>query len=242
MTLIQSLILGLVQAISEFLPISSSGHLNLTQHFFNLEPSLTLDIFLNTATFLSVIFFFRNQFKYFFTNLKYIIIGSIPAAVIGVLFKDQIDILFSNVHLLPFFFIFSSLFVFSTKFFTSKESKLNYQKAIIIGLFQSIAILPGISRSGATIFAALLLGLTPLEAFNFSFCLFIPASLGALVLGIKDMSVSGIFTLQYLLTFILTLIVGIIALNILKKVVISHKFWLFGVYTFILSLVLFFIL
>jgi undecaprenyl-diphosphatase len=242
MTLIQSITLGIVQAITEFLPISSSGHLNLTQHFFSLQPSLTLDIFLNTATLLSVLFFFKNQIKYFFVNLKYIIVGCLPAALVGILFKDQIDTLFSNIHFLPFFFILSSIFVFSTKFLKSKDNKLDYKKALIIGIFQSIAILPGVSRSGATIFAALLLGFSTLEAFNFSFCLFIPASIGALVLESKNLSNNEVLTPQSLLTFVITFIVGVVALYLLKKVLVSHKFWIFGIYAFILGLSLFFII
>jgi undecaprenyl-diphosphatase len=240
--LLQSIILSFVQGISEFLPISSSGHLNLVQYFFKLEPSLTLDIFLNTATFLSVLFFFRKQVKYFFQNLKYIVVASIPIVLVGFLFKNQIDSLFSSIHFLPFFFILGSIFVFSTKFFSSKDNKLNYKKAIIIGIFQSIAILPGVSRAGATIFASLLLGLSPIQAFNFSFCLFIPASIGALLLSIKDLSTISIFSPEYLLAFIITFITGIIALGILKKVLIGKKLWIFGIYTLLLALILFFIL
>ena len=242
MSFIQTIILSFIQGIAEFLPISSSGHLNLAQYFLKLEPSLTLDIFLNTATFLSVLFFFRNQIKYFFTNLKFIIVASIPAALVGILFKDQIDTLFSNINLLPFFFILGSVFVFSTKFFGQKNSKLDYKKAFIIGIFQAIAILPGVSRAGATIFTALLLGLSPIQAFNFSFCLFIPASLGALILSAKDLSTAGLLNLEYLFAFVLTFLVGIFALGILKKILISKKFWIFGIYTFILALFLFFII
>ena len=241
MTLIQSLILGLIQAVSEFLPISSSGHLNLAQHFFNLKPSLNFDIFLNTATFLSVLFFFRKQIKYFFNNLKYIIVGSIPAGLIGIFFKDKIEILFSQANYLPFFFLITAILVFSTKFIKSKNKTLNFLIALIVGLAQGLAILPGVSRSGTTIFAGLMLGLSPIEAFNFSFCLFIPASLGALVLGIKDMSTLSILNFQYLLTFIITFVIGVAALNVLKKLVTGHKFWLFGIYVFILSVVLFFV-
>jgi len=242
MSFLQTIIFSFIQGIAEFLPISSSGHLNLAQHFLNLQPSLTLDIFLNTATFLSVLFFFRNQLKYFFQNLKFIIVASIPAALVGILLKDQVDLIFADIKLLPFFFILGSIFVFSTKFFGQKDTKLNYKKAIIIGLFQAIAILPGVSRAGATIFAALLLGLAPIQAFNFSFCLFIPASLGAIVLSAKDLSQSNFLSPEYLLVFVLTFLVGIIALGILKKVLVSKKFWIFGIYTFILALVLFFIL
>ena len=242
MSFLQTTIFSLVQGIAEFLPISSSGHLNLAQHFLNLEPSLILDIFLNTATFLSVLFFFRKQIKYFFTNLKFIIIASLPAALVGVLFKDQITSLFADIKLLPFFFILGSIFVFSTKFFNKKDTKLTYQKALIIGLFQAIAILPGVSRAGATIFAALLLGLAPIQAFSFSFCLFIPASIGAIVLNAKDLSGLNLLSPEYLLAFVLTFLVGIFALGILKKVLIGKKFWIFGIYTFILALILFFIL
>jgi undecaprenyl-diphosphatase len=241
MSLIQSIILSFVQGIAEFLPISSSGHLNLAQYFLNLKPSLTLDIFLNTATLVSVLFFFRKQIKYFFANLKFIIIASIPAALVGIFFKDQIDSIFSNISLLPFFFLLTSFFVFSTKFFKSQDQKLNYKNAVIIGIFQAIAILPGVSRAGATIFAGLLLGLTPVAAFNFSFCLFIPASLGALLLSAKDMSSVGILTPEYLLAFFITFIVGTITLGVLKKVLVGKKFWIFSIYTFILTLFLFFI-
>ena len=234
--------MSLIQGIAEFLPISSSGHLNLAQYFFRITPSLTLDIFLNTATFLSVLFFFRKQIKYFFENLKFIIIASIPAALVGLLLKDQVNSIFTNIKLLPFFFVLGSIFVFSTKFFNQKDIKLNYKKALIIGIFQAIAILPGVSRAGATIFVGLLLGLSPMQAFNFSFCLFIPASIGAIILSAKDLSTSGLLSPEYLLAFIVTFITGVIALGILKKVLISKKFWIFGIYTFILALVLFFTL
>jgi len=240
MSFLQTMILAFIQGITEFLPVSSSGHLNLTQYFFKLNPSLTVDVFLNTATFLSVLFFFRNQIKYFFTNLKFIIIASFPSFLVGVFLKDQIEIIFSNISLLPFFFILTSIFVFSTKFFGQKDFKLDYKKAIIIGIFQSIAILPGISRSGATIFAALLLGLSTTQAFNFSFCLFIPASLGALFLSAKDLSTAGFFSLDYLIAFIFTFFVGIFALGILKKILINKKLWIFSIYTFLLALFLFF--
>ena len=129
-----------------------------------------------------------------------------------------------------------------TKFFGQKSEKLDYKKALLIGLIQAVAILPAVSRAGSTIFAALLLGLTVEEAFNFSFCLFIPASIGALVLSAKDLSTGGFFSPEYLLGFAVTFVVGVLALGILKKVLISKKFWIFGIYTFILALVLFFIL
>ena len=242
MTLIQSLTLGLVQAISEFLPISSDGHLNLFQYFFKLTPSLDFDIFLHAATFISVIFFFRRQIKYFFDNLKYIIVGSVPAILVGILFKDQIELLAASPKLLPFFFLFTGILVFATKFIPAQNKSLNYFFAFIIGIFQAVAILPGVSRSGCTIFSALLLGLSPQNAFNFSFSLFIPATAGAILLSAGDIVSSNFITLNNILTFIITSITGIFILSAFQKITLNRKFWYFGVYTITLALGLFLIL
>lgn len=242
MSLIQSIFLGLVQAVTEFLPVSSDGHLNLFQYFIKLTPSLTFDIFLHAATFLSVIFFFRHQTKYFFSNIKYIIVGSIPAAIVGILLKDQIESIASLPNLLPYFFLFTGIMVLSTKFITTKDKSLSFFSAFIIGVFQAFAILPAISRSGGTIFSALLLGLSPQNAFNFSFSLFIPASLGAIILSLKDIISSDFLTLNNLISFVFASIIGYFVLNIFQKITINKKFWIFGVYVIFLSAILFFIL
>ena len=227
-------ILAIIQGITEFLPISSTGHLNLIQYLFKFSPSLSLDILFHTGTLISVIFFFRNQIKYFFQNFWYIVLASIPAGLIGVLFKDQFENIFSDIKFLPLFFLITTILLFTTKYFKSKNIKINIKIALIIGIFQAIAILPGVSRSGSTIFAGLLMGLSPLEAFNFSFALFIPATLGSLILGFKDLSFSPAFVLP----FLITVIVGLAALSILKKSLLSKNFWQYGIYTFILTIVL----
>jgi undecaprenyl-diphosphatase len=242
MSLIQSLLLGIVQAITEFLPVSSDGHLNLFQYLFQLTPSLDFDIFLHAATFLSVIFFFRHQTKYFFTNLKYIIVGSIPAVIVGVLLKDQIESIAASPHLLPYFFLFTGIMVLSTKFIIPKDRPLNYLSAFIIGVFQALAILPAVSRSGGTIFSAMFLGLSPQNAFNFSFSLFIPVTLGAIVLGLKDIVSSNFITLNNLIAFVVTTFVGYFILSIFQKITLNRKFWIFGIYVIFLAFTLFFIL
>lgn len=242
MNLFQSLLFSFIQGLSEFLPVSSSGHLNLAQYLFNIEPSLALDVFLNTATLLSVIFFFRKKIPYFIKNLKYIVIASLPIALIGLFFKDQIDIIFSNINYLPYFFLLGSIFVFSIKFIKKANKKKTLLTVLFIGLFQSIALLPGVSRSGVTIFTALFLGLSSIEAFNFSFSLFIPASIGALLLNAKEITSLNVFNFEYILAFLVTFITGVIALSLLKKLLIKGKLWLFSIYTFLLSVLLFFIL
>jgi len=239
MNLIQVITFSLTQGLAEFLPISSSGHLNLAQHLLNIEPSIALDVFLNTATLLSVLFFFRKKISYFFKNLKYIIVASIPIAIIGFFFKDSLDSIFSNVSYLPYFFLLTSLIIFSTRFIKVKDKKKTYLTAFIIGLFQSLALLPGVSRSGTTIFIALLLGLSSIEAFNFSFSLFIPASIGALILSGREITSLNVLEPSYLITFLLTFLIGIFALFILQKTLIKGRLWVFSVYTFLLSLIFF---
>ena len=237
MNLIQALLLAVVQGITEFLPVSSSGHLNLLQYVLGLTPSLSFDIFLNTASFLSVLFFFRKQIKYFFDNLGYILVGSIPAALVGILLKKQIETIFSDVKLLPIFFLITAIYLLITKFLPQKSEKMDYKKALIIGIFQAIAILPAVSRSGSTIFAGLLMGLSPLEAFNFSFALFIPASAGALLLDARHLATGGLLTTNNLLAFVVTFLVGVVALSQLQKVLANRQLWKFSFYVFAIVLI-----
>jgi len=242
MSLIQTLILAIVQGVTEFLPISSDGHLNLVQHLFGFAPSLTFDVFLHLATFFSVLFFFRKRIKYFISNLPFIIVGSIPVIIVGFFFKDQISNIFADPKLLPFFFLITTVYALATKFFKKQDKKITYISALIIGIFQAIALLPGVSRSGGTIFSALLFGLSPLNVFNFSFSLFIPASAGAILLELKDILTPNILTINNLIAFILAFFVGLMALKFLEKVLTSNKFWVFGIYTTVLALILFFVL
>jgi len=237
MDFFQTLVLGIVQGISEFLPISSSGHLNIIQHFFGFTPSLSFDIFLNTATLASVIFYFRHQLKFFSRHLLYIIIASLPAALVGLFFKSSIESLFTDLTLLPIFYLLTTLFLFLSRYCRSTSSStINIPKALIIGLFQALAIFPGVSRSASTIFAALLLGLSPLNAFNFSFSLFIPASLGAIILDFQPHIWQSFFNPAYFFIFIVTFLVGLAALSFLRRSLIGSRLWLFSFYTFFLGL------
>jgi len=238
MALIQIIFLGFVQGITEFLPVSSSGHLHLFQSFFQLTPSLTLDIFLNTATLLSVIFFFRHQIKFFISNLKYIIVGTIPAVIVGFFAKNFIDQLFTNPKSLIFTFLITTILLFTTHFLKKSDSQITFKKAFIIGLFQALAILPGVSRSAATIAAALILGLNPTFAFNFSFSLFIPVSIGALIMGLSNFSTLDLNFGSATMAFIITFLVGLLSLKLLKNIVTKHKLSYFGFYTLFLFLLL----
>ena len=244
MTIIQAVLLALTQGIAEFLPISSSGHLSLLQYLLRLQPSLSLDIILNTASLLSVLVYFSRQSKYFFTNFKYILVGSIPAGLVGVLFKNQIEQIFNNFHLLPFFFLITAGLLISTKFKHTSDAKMNYKKALIIGAMQAVAILPAVSRSGATITTALLLGFTATEAFNLSFSLFIPASIGALLLDSRHIGqvISSPQLPLISLAFIVTFLVGLVSLDFLKKMVTRSQLWYFGIYCLFVALISFLVI
>jgi len=238
MTLLNSIILAIVQGITEFLPVSSSGHLTLFQYILNTTPSLSFDIFLNTASLFTVLVYFAASWRHFIKDFKYIIIGSIPAAIVGLLFKPQLENLFSSPKYLPLFFGISALILYASRFLVRQDKKLTYQKALIVGLFQSLAILPGVTRSGSTIVAGLLLGLPATTAFQFSFFLFIPASFGALLLELRDNQFSQFININYFIAFLITFFVGLFALKILKKSIQSQHLWYFSIYLLILAIIL----
>lgn len=228
-----TLVLAVVQGITEFLPVSSSGHLTLAEFILKQPLSLDFDIFLHGATLLSALLFFFSRIRHNYSNFKYVVIGSIPAGISGVLFKTQVESLISSPRLLPLFFLITSILLFTSRLAKNKNSPLNYKKALIIGLFQAFAILPGVSRSAATLTSGLLVGLSPTRALEFSFFLFIPATLGALFLGLPEIST---FSSGYLIPFILTFIVGLFSLRLLNFFNNRNRLWYFGFYTLFLSL------
>jgi len=239
MNFINLTILSTIQSITEFLPITSSGHLHLFQTLFGLQPSLTLDIFLNTATLFSVLFFFRKEVPFFFKHIKYIIVSTIPAVIVGFLAKDLLESTFSTTLSLAIPFLYTSLILFSTRFTTeTKDTKMTYKKALIIGIFQSIAITPAVSRSASTIFAALLLGFSPTFAFKYSFSLFIPVSIAALILAFPDISSLNLSFFSLLYSTLLSLSLGLISLYYLRKILIHKKLYYFSFYTLFLALLL----
>ena len=182
--LIQEIVLSIVQGITEWLPISSSGHLAIFQNLFGFQ-NLAFDVFLHLVSiFAVIIIFWRDILKLLNINkqenLKYIgliIIGIIPAGIVGFLFKHQIESFFSNLFYLGIFFMFSGIIIYLTKFSSVRKDKPGFFDSIFIGVFQAIAILPGVSRSGATISSGLFRGVRKDEAVKFSFFMAIPVNL-----------------------------------------------------------------
>ena len=243
MTLIQALILGLLQGLTEFLPVSSSGHLVIAQHFFNLlTPPVLFDVLLHLATALAIIIvLWRQLLSLDKKTIGFILLASLPAGIIGVLLNSSIETLFSSVKLVALALLVTALLLFLTRYFFSQAShtRLTWKNTLLIGLFQALAIIPGLSRSGSTISAGIFAKLKPELIFNFSFLLALPAIFGAVLLQLKDLNFAGSWLdLPLLIGFITAFISGLFSLKLLKKFVSQGKFSFFAYYCLALGLTL----
>lgn len=256
MNLLEAIILGLIQGLTEFLPVSSSGHLELGMAFFRLQGSenLTFNILVHGATFLSVLVVFRKDIANLIINLfkfqwndetKFVlllIISAIPVGLAGILFKDQIERFFEgNVLLVGFMLLLTALLLFLTKFAPQKGKDVNFPKAILIGLAQTLAVLPGISRSGATISTALYLGIDKAKATRFSFLMVLFPIFGASLLEIIDMSAhsgeSNISALALITGTVAAFLSGLFACSWMLKIVRKGKLYYFSIYCVVAGII-----
>lgn len=200
MSYLDAVILGIIQGLTEFLPVSSSGHLVLAEALLGVkQPGVSFEILLHLGTLLAVLIYFRERIgrmilSLFNSELKterrwilYIIIGTIPAGLVGYTLDDFFEQAFSKPILAAAMLIVTGLILLSTKLVRKREKTLTPVSSILIGIGQAMAIMPGISRSGTTISAGLLLGIKPAEAAEFSFLLSIPAIGGAVVLKSNEL-------------------------------------------------------
>jgi undecaprenyl-diphosphatase len=263
--LIKSIILGIVQGLSEFLPISSSGHLVLAQEILNFKPDgIAFEVFVHFGTLLAVLLFFRrdvwemiiclpwipkfvlNGFKVETTRDKYIsltlyiIIGSIPAAVIGLFFRSEIEQLFDSPLLVLSALFVTGVIIWSSRYTTDTKNPVNAITAFIIGFAQAFAILPGISRSGSTIVTGMWMRVNRQEAAMFSFLLSIPVIFGATLAKLKELVESPPPTNEIIELTVATLasaISGYLAIVWLLKIIRKNKFEWFGVYCIVISFI-----
>ncbi len=258
MDLASALLLGIMQGITEWLPISSSGHLVVVQKLLFSYNSVLFDVMVHGGTLLAVIVVFWRDFidllvnflrtfleiphdglYAFYSSEKrklswYVIIGTIPIAIVGYLLKDYVNIIFNNLGLVGFCLLVTGLWIYLTR--NSKGfRKLDLKYGIIIGLAQAVAILPGISRSGSTISTGLLLGIDRDDVIRFSFLLSIPAIAGALALEVVSSPLSHVMSLDNLIGFLSSFIVGIIAIKFLLTVIRRNRFHWFSYYCFLVG-------
>jgi undecaprenyl-diphosphatase len=234
---LHALILAIVQGITEWLPISSSGHLALLQHLFGISPPLFFDISLHFGTLISVAVFFWRDILELVRRLDlvaYIILASIPTAIIGLALKDFFATFFSEITLVGISLLITGTFLYLTKF--AKQSKaLDSKSALIIGVAQGFAVAPGISRAGATIGAGMLLGMEKEKAARFSFLLSMPAILGATMIEAKDIVLESIDLGPIIVGITVAAIVGYISIGFLLNIIRKGNFSMFSYYCFALG-------
>ena len=251
---LQALWLGILQGLTEFLPVSSSGHLVLGQNILGVnQPDLLFDVAVHVGTLVAVLFCFREDIVSILRGLWakddqaregrrllfLIVVGSVPTALIGLLFKDQFEALFSSLSAVGVALLVTGGLLMATRFAPQGRRGLNATgpgRALLVGLFQGLAITPGISRSGATISAGLYLGLDRRLAAHFSFLLSIPAILGALALELKDVEFSTVAVSPLLLGGVAAALSGYFALKVLLKVVQKGRLYWFAPYCWALGL------
>ena len=257
MEIYQGILLGILQGVTEFLPVSSSGHLVLGQHFFNLtEPMLAFDISVHLGTLAAIAIVFFKDIKNIGISvfkpassksdiklLLLIITGCVPTAVLGYIIKIWESTIFSSVLLVGCMLIFTGIILWLTRkkqnvpnnqSRTMEITNFTFKSAFLIGVCQGIAIIPGISRSGATISAGLFAGLDRKMAVKFSFLLSIPAIIGAELLQLTEgLGQPIIVTKATIFGTLASFITGYIALVFLLKIVNRGKLYLFAPYCWI---------
>jgi len=266
MTTIETILLGIVQGLTEFLPVSSSGHLVVGKHLLGLrEPELLLDTTLHFGTLLAVCLYFWSDLRQMVEELwrlipkkgtprpepgphamiaLMVVIGSVPTALIGIVFKDTLESLFGSVTTVAMMLLVTGVIVGITWFIPEtygKKDRISILTALAIGTAQGLAIVPGISRSGATIVCGLLFGLNRDLAGRFSFLLCIPAIVGALLLQLDMTAMTRVGAIPLIVGFFASALVGFLALKVLMGIVRKGHFYYFAPYCWaigILTLIL----
>ena len=242
MTPIQALVLGLVQGLTEFLPISSTAHLVVAQNLFGLtEPLVTFDIVIHLATALvTVIVLWPIIKKLSLQLIKLIVVATIPTLILGLWLNQWDELIFGSLLFTAVTLIINGFILLLPNWFKAKAKTLNNQSAASIGIAQGLAVLPGISRSGSTIVTGLLFGLKPQDAYNFSFLISLPAILGAQVLHLNDINIVQGEFLNFGLGFAAALVSGGLALAWLRRLVSRGQLNGFAYYCLILGVILLF--
>ncbi|MFC7321202.1 undecaprenyl-diphosphate phosphatase [Halobacillus campisalis] len=256
--IIKYLFLGIFQGFTEPIPISSSGHLVILQDLMNLQiEGLQFEVMVNFGSLIAVLIIYREDIIRLFKNgigflitrderqkddfnfVIYLLIATIPAGLIGVLFKDSFDSLKGMTQVVGITLIITGLALWLIRNLRGRkgDGMLTWKDALIIGFAQAVALVPGISRSGATIVAAMLLGTKQQTALRFSFLLFIPVSLGTMLLSIGDLLEDDLATLwpSYLVAFIASIIASYFSLKWFMNIMAEGNLKYFAIYCFVVG-------
>ncbi len=254
--MVRAAVLGIVQGITEFLPISSSGHLVLAERLLGTEEAdMYMQVFLHFGTLLAIVLVYRRKLGTLFASvgramtkrrtggdsanlfyIAYLAIATVPAMILGYAFKDLIERFFESAYPVAFFFLITGTVIFFTRRVRERKEKLGFIDSVAIGLSQALALLPGISRSGITISAGIYRGLGRSEAADFCFVLAVPSILIVSIYKSVEFSRAGLELFpQYLLGMAVALIVGYAAIRWLILLVKKGRFFYFAFYCWFLG-------
>ncbi len=246
MSYLDALILGLLQGLTEFLPISSSGHLVLAQELLGVNSEgVTFEILVHLGSLLAIFIFFREKLWSLTLSLfkkdkashrkdiLFLAIGTVPAALTGLFFESYIETVFSSAVFTSTMLIITGFILLSTRLARGCNQEVDAKRAILIGVAQALAILPGISRSGSTISAAMLLKIEPSKAAEFSFLLAIPAIAGATIFKLDEIMASDFdMMLTYSVGAAMAFVSSLVAIRLLMSIIRKGRFEIFAYYCF----------
>ena len=251
-----TIILGLIQGLAEWLPISSTAHLRIAEHFLGFSATPLFNVFLHIGTLGVVIFYFRRDIKVVLTALVHrdfhseygrfiplIVVATIPTGIIGLLYDLYLGDTYQTILIIGITFLIGATLLYASKFGKENKTEITYRQALVMGTAQGAASFPGLSRSGSTISSGLLQGLKREMVFKFSFLLSIPAIIGDLAVeayhqrGTFSQGV-GVSSLNLLIALMFTVIAGYFSIVLVKKLVLTKRFYYFAFYTFALGIVL----
>ncbi|MBQ7652767.1 MAG: undecaprenyl-diphosphate phosphatase [Clostridia bacterium] len=236
-TIIRGVLLGAIQGLTEFLPVSSSGHLILFEKMGLAAPSVETNLFLHLATLLSVLVVMRKDVFSLFKRgekkkLGWLLVATMPTVAVAFAFKYLLPEALSGAFLAPCFFLSATLLLLPS---SNKRNAPNLKNAFLTGLAQGVAVLPGVSRSGTTISIMRVLGIEELEAARLSFLLSFPVIIGGVVLEIPETNFADFDALFILPAFISAFIVGLVSLKVMLKAFSSKNALPFSIYLYIVA-------
>jgi undecaprenyl-diphosphatase len=255
MDLVQTIVLGFIQGVTEWLPVSSTGHLRIAERLMGLQVPILFDGLLHVGTVVVTLVFFHKDVKNILIALWHrdfttengkliplIVVGTIPTALIGVVFGNAIESAFNGFLPLAGAFAVCGVALYTSRIGDERKAGISYTNALIVGTAQGIAIIPGISRSGLTIATALMLGIKREKGFTFSFLLSVPAIAGVLGLTFyteyEALSLVGVGWTEILVGIAISMVIGYLALKLLIRILRCRKFHLFALYCWLISVVL----
>jgi len=255
MNTIEAIILGILQGLTEFLPVSSSGHLVLVQDLMGVKaPGIAFEIMVHAATVMSTIVVFRKEIWSLFAGLfmfrynsetEYVLkiaLSMIPILIVGVFFKDHVEALFGSGRIIVgSFLLLTALLLVLSQYLRAREKSLKYSDALLIGLAQACAVIPGLSRSGTTISVGLMLGVKKDEVAKFSFLMVLIPILGEAFLQLASGELSaestGIATLPLICGFVAAFLSGLFACKVMIALVKRAKLTGFAIYCLVIGLI-----